>query len=216
MLDEENHSDHHYITYTVQTDASSCRRNDTPQNDRSWITSKGICVEKFKAGLMLADWISPRQADVGGYNIADAFEKRMTVACDFALQRKPEMRCDKRPQHWWNPEIAQLRSSCTAARRALKRAASRRTRNGGETAATEHLLENLKSRKKALRTEIAKSKERAWKELLETVEKDVWGKPYKLVLRKLQGPPVTANMEPTMLKEIVATLFPTKPPPSQI
>jgi len=135
---------------------------------------------------MLEEWISPRQADMGEYNLADAFEKRMTVACDFALQRKPEMRCGKRPQHWWNPEIAQLRSSCTAARRALKRAVTRRTRNSGERAATEHLLENLKSRKKALRTEIAKSKERAWKELLETVENDVWGKPYKLVLRKLQ------------------------------
>uniref|UniRef100_A0A2S2R3J6 Retrovirus-related Pol polyprotein from type-1 retrotransposable element R1 n=1 Tax=Sipha flava TaxID=143950 RepID=A0A2S2R3J6_9HEMI len=143
-------------------------------------------------------------------NVADAFERKITVACDFALQRKPKRLDGKKLQHWWIPKIAQLRSSCTVAKKALKRAVVVRNRNSGELAMMDHLLENLRSCKKALKTEITKSKERVCKELLETVENDVWGKPYKLVLRKLQGPPTAANMEPITLKEIVPTLFPTK------
>lgn len=100
---------------------------------------------------MLADWISPPQVEIRVNNVADVFEEKMTIACDFALPRKYERRDGKKPQHWWSPEIPQLRSRCTAARRALKRTVARQNRDSSETETMKHLLENLRSSKRGLK-----------------------------------------------------------------
>jgi len=41
------------------------------------------------------------------------------------------------------------------------------------------------------------------------VDADPFGKPYKLVMRKLRGPPATATMEHATLMAVIHTLFPT-------
>jgi len=40
------------------------------------------------------------------------------------------------------------------------------------------------------------------------VEDEPWGKPYKIVMRKLQGPPALNRLEPTTLAGIIDRLFP--------
>jgi hypothetical protein len=40
-----------------------------------------------------------------------------------------------------------------------------------------------------LQREIKIAKDRSWKELIESVESDPWGRPYKVVLSKLRPPP---------------------------
>lgn len=62
--------------------------------------------------------------------------------------------------------------------------------------------------KKQLKIAIAKSKKACWTELIDSVDRDPFGKPYKMVLRKLQGPPATATMEASKLSAVVQTLFP--------
>ncbi|KAF0739320.1 Reverse transcriptase domain-containing protein [Aphis craccivora] len=47
--------------------------------------------------------------------------------------------------------------------------------------------------------------------MLETIDADPWGKLYKLVTRKLQGPPATTNMDAQAVLRITDTLFPTRP-----
>jgi hypothetical protein len=42
-----------------------------------------------------------------------------------------------------------------------------------------------------LQREIKIAKDRSWKELIESVESDPWGRPYKVVLSKLRPPPPT-------------------------
>lgn len=63
--------------------------------------------------------------------------------------------------------------------------------------------------KRQLKYAIQWSKKACWTSLIELVDKDPFGKPYKLVMRKLRGPSATATMEPDTLKTIVSTLFPT-------
>ncbi|CAI6357236.1 unnamed protein product [Macrosiphum euphorbiae] len=48
--------------------------------------------------------------------------------------------------------------------------------------------------------------------MLETIDVDPWGKPYKLVTRKLQGPSATANMDHEDVLRITDTLFPSRLP----
>jgi len=62
--------------------------------------------------------------------------------------------------------------------------------------------------KKLLKHAISGSKKACWSELIASVDKDPFGKPYKLVMRKLKGPSVTANMEHQTLETVISTLFP--------
>jgi len=64
----------------------------------------------------------------------------------------------------------------------------------------------------ALRTAISRAKTRAWEELLEDLDRDTWGRPYRVVLNKLRPatPPATENMDPELLKRVVDTLFPRR------
>lgn len=64
--------------------------------------------------------------------------------------------------------------------------------------------------KRELMITILLSKKKCWMDLLESVERDPFGKLYKMVMRKLGGgPPATVTMEPQCLRTVVDTLFPT-------
>lgn len=59
-------------------------------------------------------------------------------------------------------------------------------------------------------TKIKLAKEKAWQELLLQVEKDVWGKPYKVVMRRLHKKRHISGIEtPGRLESIINELFPS-------
>jgi hypothetical protein len=64
--------------------------------------------------------------------------------------------------------------------------------------------------RRTLQREIKIAKARSWKQLIEAVESDPWGRPYKVVTRKLRpaAPPLTAIMDPVLLDKVIGTLFP--------
>ena len=60
---------------------------------------------------------------------------------------------------------------------------------------------------------IRKCKTDSWKNLIETINSDPWGLPYKIVMHKLrssQGPSIPEDEE--SLRKIVQVLFPTGEP----
>lgn len=59
---------------------------------------------------------------------------------------------------------------------------------------------------KELKPRIRKAKAKA--ELVKTVDYDPWGKPYKVVMKKLRRPPATTTMEPQTVRNIAVILFP--------
>jgi len=74
----------------------------------------------------------------------------------------------------------------------------------------QELGEIYKSTRKKLRNEINNAKSSAWQELINTIEEDPWGLPYKLVLRKLKSATSTLTeiLEPEILSELLDSLFP--------
>lgn len=66
----------------------------------------------------------------------------------------------------------------------------------------------FKEARKRLNSLIRRSKEKCWADLTKIVEDDPWGKPYKIVMRKLQGPLAVNRLEPEILTEIIDSLFP--------
>ncbi|XP_043264151.1 uncharacterized protein LOC122404279 [Colletes gigas] len=51
---------------------------------------------------------------------------------------------------------------------------------------------------------IKRAKAQAWKDLLQTLDDDPWGRPYRVVLKKLRpwAPPVTEGLDPRLLEDV--------------
>jgi len=96
----------------------------------------------------------------------------------------------------------------------------RRRRHSEAEAAALHTA--YKEAKKALQRAIKRAKDKAWAELLETLNEDPWGRPYLIVRKKLRsgGPRITESLHPQVLEDVVSALFPyrrggTGQPPGQ-
>jgi len=129
----------------------------------------------------------------------------LTEICDVAMPRirRPPPR---RQVYWWTPELAELREQCNLARRRYTRC---RRRREIETVAAP-LREAWKEKKASLQRAIKKAKAMAWEDLCASIDKDPWGRPYKIVKKKLTagGPPITETLPPQTLGKIISTLFP--------
>ncbi|XP_047544466.1 uncharacterized protein LOC125076778 [Vanessa atalanta] len=63
-----------------------------------------------------------------------------------------------------------------------------------------------------LQKAIAQAKEAAWTEWLETLDRDPWGRPYRVVRQKLRPwtPPHTTTLQPHLLESVASALFPER------
>jgi len=218
--DTFNNSDHNYIRFDLDS-GTGIRRQNLCSPARGWDVTKGIDPELLEVGLLIAEWLSPVE-DLNcrdAAHIADFFDCHVKTACDIVLRRKSAPNMARKPVHWWNPELSVLRSNCVSARRCKTRLAARHKRlqqRLGVTnpTAVQAVLDvdaadaQLRMCKKALKTAVARSKKACWDELVQSVESDPFGKPYKLVMRKLSGPPATDRMELDTLRSTIETLFP--------
>lgn len=128
--------------------------------------------------------------------------RRITQACDASMPRKRGK--NSRPSvHWWNDHISILRSECLKKRRKSQR--GYRRPNSAE------LLTEYKKARRELNRAIKESKRRCWKELVAEVEKDPWGRPYKVVMTHLKCQPMPSPTCPQLLEKIVTALFPQQP-----
>lgn len=106
--------------------------------------------------------------------------------------------------------MARLRREMIASRRKLKRHLRRRRRDAGHERVTIRLQLDLRRSKQKLRTGIVKAKGQAWQELIDTIDEDPWGLPYRLVLRRLRksAPALTETVGHNEAIELVKSLFP--------
>jgi hypothetical protein len=91
-----------------------------------------------------------------------------------------------RSAYWWTEEIARMREFCVRARRIYTRARRRILRRSDEEIC--RCYEEYREAKRALQQEIRIAKARSWAELIEAVESDPWGRPYKVVMKRLRPP----------------------------
>lgn len=75
------------------------------------------------------------------------------------------------------------------------------------------LREDIRAARKGFRMAISKAQEASWRDLANSVEADPWGRAYKIVSRKIGGPPPGAEAagRETMIAD---GLFPSASPPS--
>lgn len=83
----------------------------------------------------------------------------------------------KRTPYWWNTEIEELRTEAIIARRKVTRA--HRKRQNAQV-----LEEDLKVKKKKLKSAINTSKRELWENLCREIDEDIWGSGYKIVAKR--------------------------------
>lgn len=73
-------------------------------------------------------------------------------------------------------------------------------------------------KRKELRKEINRLKSAAWQELIDTIDRDPWGLPYKIVLKKLKTASLrlTEKLEEDLLDELLNSLFPIEHGPTTL
>lgn len=102
--------------------------------------------------------------------------------------------------------MAAIRYQCICARWQWQRAKKRKR---PDTIVVE-LGKVYKLKRKELRLEINRLKSLAWQELIDSIDKDPWGLPYRIVLKKLRSasPGMTELLEPETLERLLDSLFP--------
>lgn len=101
-----------------------------------------------------------------------------------------------------------MREACVRARRRYSRARRRILRRSEEEIS--RCYEEYRELKRTLQREIKIAKTYSWTELIEAIESEPWGRPYKAVTKNLRPSAVllTANMDPVLLANVIGTLFP--------
>lgn len=216
--DEENTSDHYCLCYSLlshrlprgpPTDSST---NQGLRRGFSGWKTEGMDGDLLTAALVATVWakkcdeIAGDATTHGSEAKAENLARLVTHACNIALPQRSICPRGRPPVYWWNSEIAAARSECVLRRRRMTRERGRA--RGGNDDTVDQATEEYRLARKSLKSCIRDSKARCWKELIQTVDSDPWGKPYRVVLRKIRGPPATATMEPQMIREIATALFP--------
>lgn len=204
----ETLSDHRRIRYRLnypgtRTSATSRKQSSGRQGGQVGWNTRKLDKEKLTEQLVRAELVDTEASDLA--RLIAVIAEVIAKACDCAAPRRKSH--TKWPQHWWNEEVANARKSCVTARRKLQRA--RRKSERPDDPRTIRLAErNYKANRKALKNAITRSKAKGWKQLIEEVDADPWGKPYKIVMGKLSGktPPPT---HPEEVGPALEKLFPS-------
>ncbi|CAB0035489.1 unnamed protein product [Trichogramma brassicae] len=197
------HSDHQAIVFEIKTarPPRPSKRQSCKWNARTLDTE---CLSVIMAGTV----VPPGPAE----EMATSLMAAITSACDASMTKSGGRR-RRGAVYWWTSEIADLRRACLRARRIAQRAHGRPNE--------EACRASYASARLLLRAAIKTSKRLCWNKLCDEVNEDVWGKPYETVMSRLRGPRVNSPSSPSMVRRIVAALFPhvpdesAPPPPLQ-
>ncbi|KMQ86470.1 reverse transcriptase [Lasius niger] len=212
VVGSETLSDHRYIRWDVSDPSlgrqprhpSGGARGGTPLPPR-WAL-KRLDEDTLMAAASAKAMEEPEPGpcdDVEGE--VSWFREAMTQVCDTAMPRIRALP-SRKAVYWWSTEIAQLRATCVRER--LRYTRCRRRRHTAEEAAA--LYAAYREAKKTLQRAIKRAKDRAWAELLETLNENPWGRPYLMVRKKLTsgGPRITEGLSPQVLGDVISALFP--------
>ena len=217
VLDAETLSDHRYITIKFSREQVDTRHNQQPKRQTSgqgrqreptpyprWAFKK-LNRERLLTAAHAESWIAPSQEETTTeINCqAESFHRQIT-RIDAAMPRTRSRR--KNAAYWWTPDLEKKRRDCVLTCRKVQHLKRKRTPNAEEK-------EQAYSRYRAavnLQKAIKEAKNKAWEKLQQTIDRDPWGKPYKIVMEKLRpsAPPLTETMDSGLLERVLDKLFP--------
>ncbi|XP_046145571.1 uncharacterized protein LOC123988857 [Osmia bicornis bicornis] len=134
----------------------------------------------------------------------EGFIQELEVVVESSRSRTKGPLANKTRVPWWTQEIAELRKQAHSKRRALARVRKSKAEEEVLRAAQEY-----KIAKHRLNWEIRKAKREDWKRLMDTVDKDTWGQPYKAVLQSIKPRKVLTKLDTEEMEAVIHKLFVT-------
>lgn len=114
----------------------------------------------------------------------------------------------KQMPFWWNVDIEAQRRACFRWRRKISHFKKRKNFNNAVYARKwESLQVEYKSARKELKKLIRKSKREHWSEMVNDLDKDVWGTGYKVIVKRIGVQTLPFNLTTTQRAEIIRQLF---------
>lgn len=199
--DAETLSDHMYLRFSLVNGPRLGNRSIRWPRWNMSTFDKDTFEEVIRFRLIGLDGVDRMK----GEQRAKWISATIAMACDCAA-RRAYGRSSDRCRYWWNDEIAEARRICMQSKRRLTRARGKRN-----LVNVEELLTVYKDARRNLQGLIKKAKRNCWNELIESIEEDVWGLPYKLVMGKLgrSAPGLSEELDPNKLETLLTSLFPT-------
>lgn len=157
------HSDHLPLLWSVDT----VGRSETTTRPVRW-REDTFSEEAFRTNLALADQETP-------VSIARAIR----TACGAAMRRQGPTQGNRRNTYWWSQELTALRTAAGMARRIMKRA---------HPDVRDRLVADYNAARGELKWAIRRAKRNAWEALISELDEDPWGRPYRLLIKKLRLP----------------------------
>ncbi|XP_011707944.1 PREDICTED: uncharacterized protein LOC105462792 [Wasmannia auropunctata] len=198
-VEAESLSDHRYIFLALGRNPGTAREN--PKGGFPKWNIKSLRTDLLLASLIINFW-SGSAGDGGASEQAKRIQNALTEASDLAMTRSRSAK--KKSVYWWSDDIAAMRKECIHLRRRITRA---RKKNR----AADPLLEReLAQARKRLRIAIKEAKNGAWREFISTIDRDPWGRPYRIVTGRLRSleKPVCEALAPRDVFRIISGLFP--------
>lgn len=192
VSDFESLSDHNYIVFDVAD------KKPLPRKRKSKI--EGWQVKKLDKQRLQRKMEEMREES--SRCSAKDFTNALRQICDETMPKRRDAR-GRQPVYWWNDDIAKLRGDCMRKRRLCVRGTRRNTPQENQ-----RLWEEYKASKKVLQNSIKRAKQDCWKTLCDTVDCDIWGEGYKIVMKNLLGCPPRLQMTMQNMEEVVDHLFP--------
>lgn len=162
-----------------------------------------INLDMFLAVLEIQDWMHNRKEEPSREAIK--LSNIMRVAAKIATPKKGKF--TGRPAvYWWNNELNAIHKKCNAQRRRYMRQRKR----DATSQMTQDMFEEWMLIRNEYRNKIKSAKKQAWTEIMNTLEENPWGKPYKIVLKKINRTPsdLTTRMPSCEVNRILDELFP--------
>ena len=211
VLDAETLSDHRYIIIRFSPDQVEVRHNQQPKRQKSgrgtqreptpflrWAFKK-LNRERLLTAAHAEAWIAPSQEETTTeVNCqAESFHRQITKICDAAMPRAKPRR--KNAAYWWTPDLEKKKRDCVLTRRKVQHLKRKKTPNASEK---EQAYSRYRAAVMNLQKAIKEAKNKAWNELQQTIDRDLWGKPYRIVMEKLKpsAPPLTETIDPGLLE----------------
>nr|XP_034195222.1 uncharacterized protein LOC117611396 [Osmia lignaria] len=210
ILDTFTASDHKYIIHKFGENAI----NGEPAKDpfdlgKGKIDEEGLLCELVQK---YGDANYDRRGKTGTTMEVDKFIDDVEKLVNKYTTYRGPYRGNRHPVYWWNEDTARYRKDVNKARRRLTR-----LRAKGNKKDIEEAHKDFKMAKKAMNREVKKGKRTRWENMLSEIDKDIWGRPYKLVTRKLKGKVNKPDiLSPEEVEEVVKKLFILSPPKGEI
>lgn len=209
VRDEETLSDHLYISYKISLNDYDNNMHRIKKKKYVRWAYKKFDTDKFKEAL---NWeavgcLSALEEE-NNTNSAEWLQDIIHKACDFAMPRAKLSY--KKAAYWWSSTITEIRKSSQKARRKWQKSKAKRDKDLNLILELEEAYRDLK---KQLVKAIRNAKVQAWQELIDSIERDPWGLPYRIVLKKLKRstPSATETMDINTVNQVVDKLFPVDP-----